>query len=99
MLKLTVEELASYPVARISGEQSNALNVEVGGLYDEKTDILGLIVLDKYDRDYGYIVLKKDANKEEYPGKYAAVDMQASFSTYEIAEEALRNAMERNVTQ
>jgi hypothetical protein len=57
-------------------------------LYREDTDALGLVVLDPFDGDYGYVVLRRVPEKT-----FRAFDVDASFPTLERARESLEHAL------
>jgi hypothetical protein len=51
--------------------------------------VLGVVIRDRIDNDFGWVVLTKDA------GMYRGVDVQTSRPTVELATKELHNAMHK----
>ena len=50
--------------------------------------LLGVVVLNGVDQDYGYVVLGRDEH-----GRFRAIDVMCSYPSIEEARAALRNIM------
>jgi HJR/Mrr/RecB family endonuclease len=65
------------PMASVLGEEKK-------WFIDNDKNLLGIIVLDKIDKDWSYVVLAKDEDNE-----FRAVDVDASMQSMDYAENAL----------
>jgi hypothetical protein len=85
-----------YPIGRGHQAMGEALHEELewyaaGG---DPPPILGLVLRDKVDNDYSWVVLARGANLQ-----YQAIDMAVSIPTCERAADALRSAMSRWIAE
>lgn len=80
LISITQEEFLSYrpPTPKIFEEGEEAW------FRNDDTTMLGIIVLDPFDKDHGFVLLGKDRNS-----RFRAIDMEVSFSSAKKAEEAL----------
>ena len=88
MRKISAEELRGFPVA---GPRNSGLATEMYGLFDEDSDLLGIVLQDKHDCDFSFVVLTRRGQPQ---GQYAAIDLGVSYQRSELAESALKTAME-----
>ena len=68
-------------------------STELSWWSDLDGDILGTVILDHTDRDYGWIMLVKDG-----AGRFRCVDVEASLSTERLAAAKLRSAITKKVS-
>jgi hypothetical protein len=87
MKTLTAEELEDYEV---DGPRDVGITEEIGGYHDEKAGLLGILIRDKVDDDFGYVVLKQKK------GNWAAIDVNSSFEKKSDAEVALLASFKKN---
>jgi len=70
------------------------ISVEIAWFSDSEELVLGVLILDLIDHDYGWVVLGRDG-----VGRYRAVNVMASYATVEEAEQALMQAMTAATTE
>ena len=80
------ESLANYPTP-MRGDPR--LHHEIAWFATDDDRALGILILDKVDRDFGWVVLEK------IDGAYHCTDSDVSLPTPEAAERALHEAMLR----
>ena len=54
--------------------------------------VLGVVIRDRVDNDFGWVILTQDSNM------FRAIDVQTSCSTVELATEELHGAMRERVS-
>lgn len=89
MRKISAEELRGFTIA---GPRHSRLVTELYGLFDEHSDLLGIVLQDNIDRDFSFVVLTRKGHPQS---QYGSIDLGVSLQTSELAESALRDAMER----
>jgi HJR/Mrr/RecB family endonuclease len=69
------------PMASMIGE-------EVEWFQDEENNLLGTVIQDKIDKDWGYVLMAKESD-----GKFRAIEVNASLESTDAAETELLNKM------
>ena len=75
-------------MCRFAIHDSNPFLTEEGWFIDETESFLGVVVKDKTDHDWGYVILARDEHFQ-----FRAIETDASISTRDIAREALQLAI------
>ncbi len=83
-IKLTRKEFESYERAREGGAAAAALVEEHEWYSDDNGNILGIIILDKTDQDWAYIVQGKDDK-----GVFRYIESEHSLPDKQTAQEHL----------
>jgi len=90
MKRLTIGELASMPKG---GPKGPSLGMERYGLFDESSDLLGIVLQDNHDCDFSFVLLTRKGHPE---GLYCAIDLGTSYANPDLAESSLREAMDQH---
>ncbi len=64
--------------------KSNAIGKETSWFSDDKNNLLATLIVDKYDKDWNYIIFALDND-----GEYRAIDLKVSLESEEHAEHEL----------
>ena len=67
---------------------------EIAWFTDRYERILGVLIFDRIDQDFGWVVLGRDGVE-----RYRAINVMASYVTPEEAEDSLMHAMRKAVTE
>lgn len=76
-------EIRKDPSASILGEEKK-------WFIDEKENLLGIVILDKIDNDWAFVILGKEDDDQ-----YRAVDVDASYESPDAAENSLLDRMSK----
>ena len=88
--RLSAGELAAMPKG---GPKIEGLFTELYGLFDEESDLLGIVLQDNHDRDFSFVLLTRKGHPE---GLYCAIDLGTSYGMAELAESDLRESMDQH---
>ncbi|TAK64066.1 MAG: hypothetical protein EPO22_06020 [Dehalococcoidia bacterium] len=86
--KLTEAEFEAFRPAR--GPLGELIGEEKEWYADRRGNVIGVLVLDRIDKDWSYVVLGRDAR-----GKFRAIDAQVSFQSPEQARTELVSKLRR----
>jgi hypothetical protein len=87
LLKQTAQEITKYDIFRVAA--IDQFFTEMYGYYDDTTQLLGIIIYDKTDHDYAYLILKR----QQPDHKYRTYKIKTSYKTPEKAEKDLLEEM------
>jgi len=89
MKKLSIDELNDFP---IDGPNIPGFSTELYGLRDESADLIGIVLRDNTDQDFGFVVLTRKGHPK---ARFASIDHGASLPDEDSADKALRAAMDK----
>ncbi|WP_111309764.1 hypothetical protein [Confluentibacter sediminis] len=72
----------------------NLIAKEIGYYSNENNSILSVLLFDNYDKDYNYVLMARDENKQ-----FRAFEVKHSFKTKEEAISALTNSIKWHTSQ
>lgn len=85
--KISEDEFYEYNVIR--EPLVDLFATEKSWYKDDEDSVLGLVLMDKTDKDWGYVILGRNENDE-----YRAIKTMVSYDTKEEAQEILRDAIQ-----
>ena len=88
--RLSAGELAAMPKG---GPKIEGLYTELYGLFDEESDLLGIVLQDNQDLDFSFVLLTRKGHPK---GLYCTIDLGTSYAKPELAESALRESMDQH---
>ena len=88
--RLSAGELADMPKG---GPKIEGLYTELYGLFDMESDLLGIVLLDNHDQDFGFVLLTRKGHPRSL---YCAIDLGTSYEKAELAEATLRESMDQH---
>lgn len=86
--KLSEAEFDSFRPVR--GPLGALIGEEKEWYADRRRNVIGVLILDRIDRDWSYVILGRDAH-----GRFRAIDAQVSFESPEQARTQLRSELRR----
>ena len=81
MKRIPKDALSNFPVAK----QGPQLFTDLHGFYDEENDLLGIMAMCDYDKDYNFVVLAR----EDKTLPFHAIDMKTSIENKDVADAEL----------
>jgi len=67
---------------------ASVIGEEVEWFQDKENNLLGTVIQDKIDKDWGYVIMAKDSD-----GEFRAVEVNASLESFDKAETELLNKL------
>lgn len=83
------EELAVLDIGRIIPPEANIFHKELGGFLNEQRNLLGVVIQDKLDHDFSFVIQRKSRD-----GSWACVRAQASIESVAKAKTMAFEAMQ-----
>jgi hypothetical protein len=83
MKRLSDSDLTELPIVKTPA--SGAAFTNLYGFLDEEKDLLGIVAMCNFDKDYNVVALARESKSHDF----RAIDLATSFETKDLAEEAL----------